>query len=38
MVNLDKFMEVICQISYIGDIRFKIGGENPNKITNIVKG
>lgn len=29
--------EVICGLSYIGDIRMKIA-ENPNKIQNIIKG
>jgi len=28
----------ICNLSYMGDIRFLLGAENPNKVKNIVDG
>lgn len=28
----------ITRISYLGDVRFKLRGENPRKVTNIVEG
>ncbi|CCH58341.1 hypothetical protein TBLA_0A05480 [Henningerozyma blattae CBS 6284] len=31
-----KFYENITGLSYFGDFRFKLGGENPNKVHNIV--
>lgn len=35
-VSLFELFETICSLSYKGDIRFII--ENPNKVSNIVKG
>lgn len=31
-----KFYQKITGLSYIGDIRYTLGGENPNKVNNIV--
>ena len=31
-----QFFKEITGLSYLGDIRYKLGGENPNKINNIV--
>ncbi|SMN22220.1 similar to Saccharomyces cerevisiae YGR046W TAM41 Mitochondrial protein involved in protein import into the mitochondrial matrix [Maudiozyma saulgeensis] len=31
-----QFYKEIAGLSYLGDIRYTLGGENPNKITNIV--
>ncbi|CCF59751.1 hypothetical protein KAFR_0H03410 [Kazachstania africana CBS 2517] len=31
-----KFFEEITRLSYLGDVRYALGGENPNKINNIV--
>lgn len=31
-----QFYKEITGLSYMGDIRYKLGGENPNKINNIV--
>lgn len=31
-----QFFTELCTLSYLGDIRFKLGGENPNKSKNIV--
>ena len=31
-----QFFKEISGLSYLGDIRYTLGGENPNKITNIV--
>lgn len=41
LIRKDRFNEVelyetITKISYMGDIRFMLGGENPNKVRNIV--
>ncbi|ODV87127.1 hypothetical protein CANARDRAFT_26552 [[Candida] arabinofermentans NRRL YB-2248] len=41
LLDLDEITESqlyykIASLSYIGDPRFKIGGENPNKVNNIV--
>ena len=35
-VTLNEMFNELCSLSYIGDIRFII--ENPNKVSNIVKG
>lgn len=32
-----KFYQRIAGLSYIGDIRYTLGGENPNKVNNIVE-
>lgn len=34
--HFDLFCK-ICEISYMGDIRFSAGAENPNKVANIVE-
>ncbi|SCU95382.1 LAMI_0F02256g1_1 [Lachancea mirantina] len=31
-----EFYKQITALSYLGDVRYKLGGENPNKISNIV--
>lgn len=31
-----QFFTELCTLSYLGDIRFKLGGENPDKSKNIV--
>lgn len=31
-----QFFTELCTLSYLGDIRFKLGGENPSKCANIV--
>lgn len=31
-----QFFTELCTLSYLGDIRFKLGGENPDKAKNIV--
>lgn len=31
-----QFFTELCTLSYLGDIRFKLGGENPAKCANIV--
>ncbi|CCE62114.1 hypothetical protein TPHA_0B04450 [Tetrapisispora phaffii CBS 4417] len=31
-----KFYEEIAGLSYLGDVRYMLGGENPNKVKNIV--
>lgn len=36
--TIDQLFEKITSLSYQGDIRTKIGGESPKKITNIVNG
>lgn len=36
-MNERKFFEAIAGLSYLGDFRFKLGGEHPNKVKNIVK-
>ncbi|SCU96712.1 LADA_0H02344g1_1 [Lachancea dasiensis] len=32
-----EFYKQITALSYVGDIRYKLGGENPDKIRNIVE-
>ncbi|SCW03074.1 LAFE_0G02366g1_1 [Lachancea fermentati] len=32
-----NFYKQITALSYAGDVRYKLGGENPNKINNIVE-
>ncbi|KAG0660152.1 Mitochondrial translocator assembly and maintenance protein 41 [Maudiozyma exigua] len=38
IISIDEFQffKEITGLSYLGDIRYKLGGENPNKINNIV--
>ncbi len=36
-VDLPSLYQVVCQISYLGDFRFVLGGENPRKVDNIVE-
>lgn len=31
-----QFYKEIAGLSYLGDIRYQLGGENPNKVSNIV--
>jgi translocator assembly and maintenance protein 41 len=35
-VDLQSLYEMITSISYMGDMRMKVGGENKNKVKNIV--
>ncbi|AGO10848.1 AaceriAFR665Cp [[Ashbya] aceris (nom. inval.)] len=32
-----EFYKQVTALSYIGDVRYKLGGENPSKVTNIVE-
>ncbi|KAH3899618.1 putative phosphatidate cytidylyltransferase SCDLUD_003898 [Saccharomycodes ludwigii] len=32
-----EFYKNITSLSYLGDVRYKLGGEHPNKISNIVE-
>jgi hypothetical protein len=33
----EEFLYTIVSLSYVGDVRFKLGGENKSKVENIVK-
>ena len=36
MLSQANFFSKICEISYLGDVRFTAGAEDPLKIDNIV--
>lgn len=36
--SLQELLYTLMSLSYHGDIRFALGGENSNKVMNILKG
>lgn len=36
--SLQELLYTLMSLSYYGDIRFALGGENSNKVMNILKG